>query len=761
MTGETESWLFILILLRQGRVDHAWEPLLQGPPVTVWRRLIPGTNVHDYFATGEFSDISASAYNTTFSHLPFRASWDDSVVEIRVLEVNAVEHGSSTVPVVGRHDNTPSDEANYVRVRGRRDTTAKKEAENTEADDGVGSQKNPEASRSDSDDDVEEIIYWRVKLPWPLIDRDFVYARRFRMYPESHAIVSVQQATESPQCPEGPQAVRVESYNSTVVLFADNNENDINKKGVSYVFYHFDASSTPVPPWVKSYFTSHTLPRTIAALHDTAKALVGDDGTIAPDAYADLQKTLKFHDVHRGTDLDEEADEVEPESCDNESWNTDTMDDSRVHGGESRGSPGSATNTGETEKHPPCAGDEVDDGFKNSPEGQLSESEPKTSKAFRRPGKERSQDIHCKESRNLGASSKAGRLSEALGSGRDSSQEVCIESCQGTAKPQKDYTEAASVSDENAIARAYKEIWKGAPCSPTSFVAGAGCAYPLHPEARSGFRGLMACVGSCMGKIRVYRDKMMHSRVAAILQRDCDSSGLSNSTKPTDECRSTPVSGTSPSWCRPSTGAFVETAALRSHTSTGLASEVLSRNSPAVRAARALSVILDAHQEAEHSSLAMRPSLAWPWWRYDRSRNRKVEFFCEKQSRLCYSCTGRTMRCSYPGEKVARRDGGAWDNDNPLSFRERLRRAGVLSLRTYAAVEALRWAARLGVDPWRDAGELKGEMEKHEASEKGSGLGNTRRSSWIDELLVDVREDLWPDAILSSVPLHTVRRSPG
>ncbi|KEP67722.1 UNVERIFIED_CONTAM: hypothetical protein HHA_228130 [Hammondia hammondi] len=759
--SELDKFLHFAQEVRQGRVDNAWEPLLQGPPVTVWRRMIPGTNVHDYFATGEFSDISASAYNTTFSHLPFRASWDDSVVEIRVLEVNPVDHGSSTVPSVGSHDNAPSDEANDVRVRGERDTNAKKEGEDTEADNRVRSQKNAEASRSGSDDDVEEIIYWRVKLPWPLIDRDFVYARRFRMYPESHAIVSVQQATESPQCPEGPQAVRVESYNSTVVLFADNSENDINKKGVSYVVYHFDASSTPVPPWVKSYFTSHTLPRTIAALHDTAKALVGDDGTIAPEAYADLQKTLKFHDVHRGTDLDEEADEVGPVSCDNESWNTETMEDSHVHGGEPGGSPGSATNKGETEKHPPCAGDEAEDGFKNSSEGQLSESELKTSKACGRPGNERPQDTHCRECQKVGASSKAGRLSEAFGSGRDSNQEGCIESCQGTADPQKDYTDAARVYDEKAIARAYEEIWKGVPCAPTSFVAGAGCTYPLQPEAWAGFRGLRACVGSFMGKMRVYRDKMRHSRMAAILQRDCDSPGFSNSTKLTDECRSTPVSGTSPCWCRPRTGALVETATSRSHTSTGLVWEVLSRNSPAVRAARALSVIVEAQQEAEHSSLAMRPSLAWPWWRYDRSRNRKGESSCEKKSRLCYSCTGRTMRCSYPGEKVARRDGGAWDNDNPLSFRERLRRAGVLSLRTYAAVEALRWAARLGVDPFRDAGEPKGEMEKHDTSEKRLGLGNSGRSSCIDELLVDVREDLWPDAILSSIPLQMMRSSPG
>ncbi|PHJ25803.1 start domain protein, partial [Cystoisospora suis] len=347
--AQLDQFLNFAVDIREGNTSPEWELLLQGPPVTVWRRLIPGTNVHDYVATGGFSDISAVAYNTTFNNLPFRACWDDSVVEIRTVEVDRIPRVSSsndeclTLPPssagegerVQTFKNDAVTKTSPERVRSTKEHDAgdvprcppslscmshstpetpaprpstaspgnlsrgdKKGGDEDEKQERHPVNVQPGETREGAPDesDVEEVIYWRVKLPWPLQDRDFVYARRFRLYPEKRAIVSVQQATESPYCPEFPQAVRVDKYNSTVVLFADNAEKDLQKKGVVYVVYHFDASKTPVPPWVKSYFTTNTLPRTIAALHTTAKKMVRDDGTVRPQFSREVQQTLKYHD---------------------------------------------------------------------------------------------------------------------------------------------------------------------------------------------------------------------------------------------------------------------------------------------------------------------------------------------------------------------------------------------------------------------------------------------------------------------------------
>ncbi|CBZ54096.1 cDNA FLJ30053 fis, clone ADRGL1000144, highly similar to StAR-related lipid transfer protein 7, related [Neospora caninum Liverpool] len=752
--SELDKFLQFAQDVRAGRVDQAWEPLVDGPPVQVWRRQVPGTNVHDYCMTGEFSDISASAYNTTFSHLPFRASWDESVVEIRVLEANPVEHVSRAVLPVGSRGGEPSDEAQDVRVRGAKGNTARKEGTGTEREQSSPSQSNAGISRSSSgtDDDVEEIIYWRVKLPWPLVDRDFVYARRFRTYPESHAIVSVQQATESPDCPPGPQAVRVESYNSTVVLFADNDERDINQKGVSFVLYHFDASLTPVPPWVKSYVTSHTLPRTIAALHNTAKALVGDDGSIQPAAYASLQHTLKFRDVHQEREI-EEADEIGPEPSDDAGFRAETADDTGAPPGGPPRSSGNAPNGRGTGQRPAGGTAQAEDSVGS--EGQASKRGVSTGPVPSEP--ERTQDAHPGESGKIAANDTRESSPDVTGSGGGFGQGKCSENFRGTAERGEESSGTALEYDEKAIAEAYDEIWKGVPlAATTSAVAGVGRAHASQPEAGITVRGVKACVGSLLGKIRRFKDKVRHSRLAAILRRQRDSTYYSNSIRPADDSTSTCASGTRPSWCSPRTGVFVATAHPTSPASSGVAWEILAHISPAARSARALRVIADAQHEAAHSVLPMRPSLAWPWWRYDRSRIRKGDA-CERQCRLLASC--RTRRCSSPGDTAARRDGGAWDTDNPRAATERLRRGGVLSLRTYAAVEALRWAARLG-DLSRDEKETPAELVRLDAPEQGVARGEGGRDTWIDALLVDIREDLWPVAILSSLPLQAVRRSP-
>lgn len=256
-----------------------------------------GTNAHDYVATGGFSDISAVAYNTTFNNLPFRACWDDSVVEIRTVEVDPVPRvycGEEDVPRASASSRTGrSVETSEGDAAGNKSSQRSNKTAVHDVSDGIqcppslscpshspaaasgprahvrsssaglprednsgphASGQTGEGRRSVDGEtgrtwraapggsDFEEVIYWRVKLPWPLQDRDFVYARRFRLYAEKRAIVAVQQATESVYCPESPQAVRVDRYNSTVVLFADNPEKDLEKKGVAYVVYHFDAS---------------------------------------------------------------------------------------------------------------------------------------------------------------------------------------------------------------------------------------------------------------------------------------------------------------------------------------------------------------------------------------------------------------------------------------------------------------------------------------------------------------------------------------
>ncbi|XP_068007789.1 phosphatidylcholine transfer protein isoform X1 [Melanerpes formicivorus] len=69
----------------------------------------------------------------------------------------------------------------------------------------------------------EKVIYWEVKFPFPLSNRDYVYIRECReMAVDGRKIwVVLAQSVSVPQCPAKPGIIRVSSYKQSLVIESD------------------------------------------------------------------------------------------------------------------------------------------------------------------------------------------------------------------------------------------------------------------------------------------------------------------------------------------------------------------------------------------------------------------------------------------------------------------------------------------------------------------------------------------------------------
>ncbi|XP_032661500.1 phosphatidylcholine transfer protein isoform X4 [Chelonoidis abingdonii] len=113
--------------------------------------------------------------------------------------------------------------------------------------------------------DEKRIIYWEVKYPFPLSNRDYVYLRERRdMEVDGQKIwVMLAKSVSLPQCPEKPGIIRVNSYVQSLVLESDG------KTGSKVYMYYFDNPGGMIPSWLINWAAKSGVP---AFLKDLQKA---------------------------------------------------------------------------------------------------------------------------------------------------------------------------------------------------------------------------------------------------------------------------------------------------------------------------------------------------------------------------------------------------------------------------------------------------------------------------------------------------------
>uniref|UniRef100_A0A8B9BNI8 Phosphatidylcholine transfer protein n=1 Tax=Anser brachyrhynchus TaxID=132585 RepID=A0A8B9BNI8_9AVES len=113
--------------------------------------------------------------------------------------------------------------------------------------------------------DGEKIIYWEVKYPFPLSNRDYVYIRECQeMDFDGRKIwVVLARSVSVPQCPEKPGIIRVKSYKQSLAIESDG------KTGSKVYMYYFDNPGGMIPSWLVNWAAKSGVP---AFLKDMQKA---------------------------------------------------------------------------------------------------------------------------------------------------------------------------------------------------------------------------------------------------------------------------------------------------------------------------------------------------------------------------------------------------------------------------------------------------------------------------------------------------------
>ncbi|XP_051491194.1 LOW QUALITY PROTEIN: phosphatidylcholine transfer protein [Apus apus] len=104
--------------------------------------------------------------------------------------------------------------------------------------------------------DGEKVIYWEVKYPYPLSNRDYVYIRECReLNVDGQKIwVVLAQSVSAPQCPEKPGVTRVQSYKQSLAIGSDG------KTGSKAYMYYFDNPGGEIPSRLVNWIAKSGVP---------------------------------------------------------------------------------------------------------------------------------------------------------------------------------------------------------------------------------------------------------------------------------------------------------------------------------------------------------------------------------------------------------------------------------------------------------------------------------------------------------------------
>ncbi|XP_044277419.1 phosphatidylcholine transfer protein [Varanus komodoensis] len=104
--------------------------------------------------------------------------------------------------------------------------------------------------------DGRTVIYWELKFPFPLANRDYVFIReRQDMEVDGEKIyVILAKSVSTSKFPEKPGIVRVKNYKQSVAFQSDG------KKGTKVFMWYFDDPGGKVPPWLVNWATKTGVP---------------------------------------------------------------------------------------------------------------------------------------------------------------------------------------------------------------------------------------------------------------------------------------------------------------------------------------------------------------------------------------------------------------------------------------------------------------------------------------------------------------------
>ncbi|KAJ8393931.1 hypothetical protein AAFF_G00054640 [Aldrovandia affinis] len=185
--------------------EAGWEVVIQKKDFWVWKRPLQNSHLYEYRVLGTYSDITPRQFFNVQLDTEYRKKWDALVIKLEVVD---------------RDVNTGS-----------------------------------------------EIVHWATYFPYPLYSRDYVYVRRYDVDPVNNLMVLVSRAVEHPSIPETEEFVRVQSYQSKMVIRP---HKSFDENGFDYLLTYSDDPQTVFPRYCVSWMVSSGMPDFLEKLHIAA-----------------------------------------------------------------------------------------------------------------------------------------------------------------------------------------------------------------------------------------------------------------------------------------------------------------------------------------------------------------------------------------------------------------------------------------------------------------------------------------------------------
>ncbi|XP_006154733.1 phosphatidylcholine transfer protein [Tupaia chinensis] len=109
------------------------------------------------------------------------------------------------------------------------------------------------------------VVYWEVKYPFPMYNRDYVYVRERRDLDKRNQKIYVilSQSTSVPEIPEVQGVIRVKQYKQSLAIKSDG------QKGSKVFMHYFDNPGGQIPTWLVNLIAKNGVP---TFLNDLVKA---------------------------------------------------------------------------------------------------------------------------------------------------------------------------------------------------------------------------------------------------------------------------------------------------------------------------------------------------------------------------------------------------------------------------------------------------------------------------------------------------------
>ncbi|XP_015793270.1 stAR-related lipid transfer protein 7, mitochondrial isoform X2 [Tetranychus urticae] len=197
-----------------------WEPIILRDNFQVWRREINSNGTYQYKVFGTFTDVPAIAFFTVQRDLDYRKSWDKLVIKLEVV-----------------------DKQNEFKKARKGDQII---------------------------DSGNEVIHWVMHYPFPMYSRDYCYVRRSIIDFKNNIIVLVSRSVDHPKCPVSDKYVRVNEYESQMVIKP---HTTFDANGFDYVLTYFDDPRSAFPNPAYNWMAASGVPNFVESLHKAALQL--------------------------------------------------------------------------------------------------------------------------------------------------------------------------------------------------------------------------------------------------------------------------------------------------------------------------------------------------------------------------------------------------------------------------------------------------------------------------------------------------------